>query len=334
MPAEWAPHRAAWLAFPYIAEEWSGLLEEAQEEHAGLCRAIAEEGGEDVELLVRDAEVEARARKLIGHVPNVRYHRMEYGDGWTRDTAPIVLSDGSGQLATVRFVFNGWGGKYVMPGDDQVAHQVARAMGYEEFVRREVLEGGAIDVDGEGTLLTTESCLFEPNRNPAMDREALDRLLADCFGVSKIVWLKRGLLNDHTDGHIDTLARFVAPGKVVCMQARSSDDPNAEVMDELANDLAAATDAKGRKLEVIRIPSAGVLLDESGDVMPASYCNFYIANQAVIVPTYGSRFDDDAVAELARCFPGRRVIGRPSRAILRGGGSFHCMTQQEPEAGR
>jgi len=334
MPAEWAPHRAVWMAFPHIADEWRGRLEAAQVEHAALARTIATECGERVELLVRDEALLARARSLIGDVSNVRFHRAVYGDAWTRDTAPIVVHDSEGRGASTRFRFNGWGEKFSMPGDDTVGDAIVELMPMPRRRFDVVLEGGAIDVDGDGTLLTTEQCLFEPNRNPSMDRAALDALLVDAFGVSKVLWLRRGLVNDHTDGHIDTIARFVAPGRVAAMEPRTKDDPHAEAMQEILSDLERMVDARGRTIAVVRLPSPGLLRDHEGEVMPASYCNFYVGNRAVIVPTYGVPADEEAVRVLAAEFPAHRVIGLSSEVLITGGGSFHCMTQQEPEDAR
>ncbi len=331
MPAEWAPHRAVWLAFPHLDDEWRGRAAEAQVEHAALVRAIATEGHEAVELLVADDTTEARARALLGELEAVRYHRLPYGDAWTRDTAPIVLRDAQGRGASVRFRFNGWGGKFAMPGDELVGAAIEPLLGLRAFAYPQVLEGGAIEVDGEGTLLTTEQCLFEENRNPTMGRDALEKLLRESFGVQKVLWLRRGLVNDHTDGHIDTLARFVAPGRVVAMEPRHATDPHAAAMREILADLEGMTDARGRKLEVVRLPSPGLLHDHEGELLAASYCNFYVANRAVLVPTYGVPEDEEAVRTLGECFPERRVIGLSSQAIITGGGSFHCMTQQEPE---
>jgi len=334
MPAEWARHRAVWMAFPHIDDEWRGRLAEAQVEHAALVRSIAVDAHEAVELLVRDERVEARARSLVGDVPNVRYHRETYGDSWTRDTAPIVVHDSDGRCTSTRFLFNGWGEKFEMPGDDTVGDAIVNRLAMPRRRFDVVLEGGAIDVDGDGTLLTTEQCLFEPHRNPSMDRAKLEALLVDAFGVSKVLWLRRGLVNDHTDGHIDTIARFVAAGRVVAMEPRTKDDPHAEAMLEILADLERMVDARGRTLEVVRLPSPGLLVDHEGEILPASYCNFYVGNAAVIVPTYGVAADAEAVATLASLFPSHRVIGLASEALITGGGSFHCMTQQEPEDAR
>jgi len=253
------------------------------------------------------------------------------GDIWLRDTAPIFVKDEQGALRAACFGFNGWGRKYLLPGDDRVAGRVAARSGLPRTDHAWVLEGGSVEVDGEGTLLTTRQCLLNPNRNPGLDTAEIEAALADGLGAEKVLWLDEGLINDHTDGHIDTLARFAAPGVVVCMEARDGADPNAAVLDRLATDLATMTDARGRTLQVVRIPSPGLVLDGEGEVMPASYVNFYIGNRSVVVPTYGTAYDEAAVDALAPLFPGRRVVGRSARAILSGGGAFHCITQQQPE---
>ncbi len=331
-PAEWERHSACWLAWPSHGHLWQENLAPAQAEFAALCLAIAEQGGEALELLVQDEDAEAQARAALGPVlDQVRFHRVPVGDIWLRDTAPIFVREPTGALGAACFRFNGWGGKYVLPGDDQVAGRVAALSGAPARVHGWILEGGSIEADGEGTLLTTRQCLLNPNRNPGLDEAALEAALRSGLGAEKVLWLDEGLLNDHTDGHIDTLARFVAPGVVVCMEAREAGDPNAATLDRLAADLAACTDSRGRRLRVVRIPSPGVLLDDEGEPMPASYVNFYLGNRSVVVPTYGTPYDEAAVAALAQLFPGRRVVGRSARAILSGGGAFHCITQQQPE---
>jgi agmatine deiminase len=241
------------------------------------------------------------------------------------------VKDGTGAFQAACFRFNGWGGKYVLPEDDRVAGRVAALSALPRRDHGWILEGGSVEVDGEGTALTTRQCLLNPNRNPGMDQAEIEAALREGLGAEKALWLDEGLLNDHTDGHIDTLARFVAPGVVVCMEAREPGDPNAATLDRIAADLATFTDARGRKLQVVRIPSPGVVLDDEGGLMPASYVNFYIGNRSVVVPTYGTPFDEAAVAALAPLFPRHRVLGRSARAILSGGGAFHCITQQQPE---
>jgi agmatine deiminase len=331
-PAEWHPHRACWLAWPSHGHLWQENLAPAQAEFAALGIAIAEDGGEALDLLVQDDAAEAQARAALAPVlAKVRFHRVPVGDIWLRDTAPIFVQAADGALHAACFRFNGWGGKYVLPNDDQVAGRVAALSQVPTIDHGWILEGGSVEVDGEGTVLTTRQCLLNPNRNPDMDQAQVEAGLREGLGAEKVLWLDEGLINDHTDGHIDTLARFVAPGVVVCMEAQDPADPNAPILDRLAADLAAMTDARGRKLRVLRIPSPGVLENEDGDLMPASFVNFYIGNRSVVVPTYGTAHDKAAVGALAPLFPGRRVVGRSARAILSGGGAFHCITQQQPE---
>jgi agmatine deiminase len=331
-PAEWERHSSCWLAWPSHGHLWLSNLATAQAEWVALCLAIAEGGDEALDLLVPDAPAEAEARLALASVlPQVRFHRVPVGDIWLRDTAPIFLRNVTDGLQAACFRFNGWGGKYVLPDDDRVAGRVAELSGLPRRDHGWILEGGSVEADGEGTLLTTRQCLLNPNRNPGMTQADIEAALREGLGAEKVLWLDEGLINDHTDGHIDTLARFVAPGVVVCMEAQERLDPNGPTLDRLATDLAAMTDARGRRLQVVRIPSPGLLLDEGGEPMPASYVNFYIGNHSVVVPTYGTPYDQAAVAALAPLFPGRRVLGRSARAILSGGGAFHCITQQQPE---
>jgi len=331
-PAEWDRHSACWLAWPGHGHLWQENLAPAQAEWRALCLAIAEDGGEALDILVQDDAAEAAARAALAPIlSQVRFHRVPVGDIWLRDTAPIFVKDGGGHLHAACFRFNGWGGKYVLPDDDQVAGRVALNAGTARLTNDWVLEGGSLEVDGEGTVLTTRQCLLNPNRNPGMTQVEIEAALAEGLGARKVLWLDEGLLNDHTDGHIDTLARFVAPGVVVCMEALDPADPNAATLNRLAADLATFTDAKGRPLRVVRIPSPGLVLDEEGEPMPASFVNFYIGNRTVVVPTYGTPHDAAAVKALADLFPQHRVVGRSARAILSGGGAFHCITQQQPE---
>jgi agmatine deiminase len=327
IPAEWSPHKAIWTAWPSAADLWGEDLEPARAEVAAMILALHDGGQGDVmRVLVNGAEALDSAHKALNAKSGAAAELFDarFGDIWLRDTGPIFKRDGA-----VSFKFNGWGGKYVLAGDDAVSAYVAMRAGVELVRQPFILEGGAIEMDGEGTLLTTRQCLLNPNRNEAWNEEKAELALIGSLGVEKILWLDEGLANDHTDGHIDNLARFVAPGKVVCQSAWGDDDPNADVLDEIALTLAAMTDARGRKLDVIRIPSPGLVVDEDGDAIPASHMNFLIGNSTVVVPIY-SGSGDDAVNALAPLFPGRRVVGLSSHAILTGGGSFHCITQQEP----
>lgn len=335
-PAEWEAHEATWVAWPHLAEEWRDHLEPARHEVRELCRAIGDPDprtgirrGETVRVLVPDEGSEQAAYHALVGLP-VAFHRVPFGDIWLRDIAPIFLTDGRGRLAAARFAFNGWGRKYLFDHDAEVAARIADIASVPTFAFDWVLEGGAVEVDGAGTLLTTRQCLLNPNRNPHMDQAAIERGLRDALGAERVLWLDEGLANDHTDGHVDTIARFVAPGVVVCMEPRDDDDPNREVLGAIARSLSGMTDAAGRRLEVVRIPSPGRVVDAAGRVMPASYANFYIGNRVVAVPTYGTRWDDEAVRRIGELFPDRRTVGLPSKAILTGGGAFHCITQQQP----
>jgi agmatine deiminase len=334
-PAEWTPHAATWVAWPSATDLWLENLAPAQDAFALMCAALADKDpftnvrrGEALQVLVPDDTSEAAAQAALGTL-GVTFHRVPFGDIWLRDTAPIFVTSAD-KVAAARFAFNGWGGKYVLEHDDAVATRVAELSGHASLVHPFILEGGSVEVDGEGTILTTRQCLLNPNRNASMDQGAIESALKASLGGEKVLWLGDGLLNDHTDGHVDTIARFVAPGVVCCMHADSDGDPNARVMDQIANDLAAMTDARGRRLGVVRIPSPGRILSADGHVLPASYVNFYIGNTTVVVPTYGSPSDGAAVRAIAALFPGRRTVGIDARAILSGGGAFHCITQQEP----
>ena len=326
VPAEWSPHRALWIGFPSHGDLWEEDLVDAQAEVAALVRALAGPGAEQVRLLVQGAEAVAAARALLDDLAAVEIVDGRFGDIWLRDTGPIFL--GLGEAAG--FAFNGWGGKYDLPGDDAVADQIAAHAGSPLTRWPFILEGGALDHDGQGTVVTTRQCLLNPNRNPGWTQAAAERALTESLGARKVIWLGDGLANDHTDGHVDNLARFIAPGVIACPVAYGVDDPNAAAYDAAARDLAEATDAAGRRLRVVRIPSPGLLANEDGDAIPASHMNFLIANRAVIVPQYGSPSGALAVAALKDLFPDREVIGLSSRAILTGGGSFHCISQQEP----
>ena len=326
IPAEWAPHRAMWLGFPSHAVLWEDDLEIAQAEVAALARALAGPGGETVKLMTGSAEGEADARRLLGDVQNIEIVPGAFGDIWLRDTGPIFGGDGRAH----GFRFNGWGGKYALEHDDTVAGQIAEASAAPLAAHDFILEGGAVDHDGEGTVLTTGQCVLNPNRNPGWTQAVAEAAFAQALGARKVLWLGEGLANDHTDGHVDNLARFVAPGVVACPVAFGKGDANAAAYDDAARRLAGMTDAAGRKLSVVRIPSPGWIKGPEGKAAPASHMNFLVANTAVIVPIYAERPGAFAVQALEHLFPGRQVIGLPSTAILTGGGSFHCITQQEP----
>jgi agmatine deiminase len=323
VPPEWAPRRALWTAWPSHADLWLDNLEPARAEVGAMIAALAP--GERVRVLAHGAEAVSSARAALP--ANVDVLDIPFGDIWLRDTGPIFVDTDEGRMA-LGFRFNGWGGKYVLEGDADVGHAIASAAGVPFIGLPFVLEGGAIEMDGEGTVLTTRQCLLNPNRNGDWSERDAEDALSAALGARKVLWLDEGLAHDHTDGHIDNLARFVAPGVVVC-QSPWKNDPNAGVLDRIARALEGMTDAEGRRLEVVRVPGPGLVPDEDGKAMPASHMNFIIGEKAVVVPIY-SDAGDDAVKALAPLFRDRRVVGLSSNAILSGGGSFHCITQQEP----
>jgi agmatine deiminase len=329
VPAEWSPHRAMWLGWPSHGELWEDNLEPARAEVAALAVALAGPGQERVRLLVHGDEAEAAARARLKDLFGVELVRGDFGDIWLRDTGPIFLRNDQEERAAA-FRFNGWGGKYVLEGDDRVAEQIAAASGAPLDVHDFVLEGGALDHDGFGAVLTTRQCLLNANRNPGWTEAAAEAALEASLGARKVLWLGDGLENDHTDGHVDNLARFVAPGVVACPVAFGRDDPHAEIYNDAARRLAGMSNARGAPLQVARIASPGRIEDDDGVVVPASHMNFIIANGAVIAPIYEEQSGGYALEALRGLFPERAVIGLASRALLTGGGSFHCITQQEP----
>lgn len=334
-PAEWDPHSAVWSAWPSDGELWLENLEPARQEVAALYTAIADPDsasgaprGENLKILACGEEAVASARAAL-HGIGAEIIPATFGDIWLRDTAPIFVKAGN-RLSAACFKFNGWGGKYVLYGDEDVAAFVANRAGVAPVSNNWVLEGGSIDVDGAGAALTTRQCLLNANRNPDLTQIEIEKRLAQSLGIEKLIWLGDGLANDHTDGHIDNIARFVSPGVVACMEPAGADDPNREALMAIIADLKSGTDANGRKLEVVTIPSPGRVEDADGELIPASFMNFYIGNTTVVVPTYGTKADDSAVEQISRLFPTRRTVGLPANYVITGGGSFHCITQQQP----
>ncbi|MFN4113250.1 MAG: agmatine deiminase family protein [Sphingomonadaceae bacterium] len=316
MPPEWAPQSWLWVGFPHDAEEWPGYLGRAQEQIAAFASAVAG-SGQEVRLLVRDGANEERARALCS--ASVTLERRVYGDVWLRDTGPLVRADGS----ALRCRFNGWGGKYLMDGDQTIGAELARDAGLPVHVSDWVLEGGAVDGDGTGLVATTEQCLLNPNRNPDLSRAEIEARLARDLGFTRVLWLGDGLINDHTDGHVDNLARFVGPNMLALPRATGTDDPNAAIYAD------ARARAEGMGVKVEDIPSPG-LIERNGRIEPASYANFAITTRLVVVPTFGSPHDADGVAAIAALFPDRDCVGLPADAVLAGGGGFHCASQQMP----
>ena len=293
-----------------------------------MIRALSAAGsdgrkGDTVRVLANGPEAMLSAERMIGDYAEVVSAR--YGDIWLRDIGPIFLAADR----CLSFGFNGWGSKFVYEYDDEVAGFIANLSGAKSAGFAHILEGGALDWDGEGTILTTRECLLNPNRNDWSQAEA-ETFLHDALGAQKVVWIERGLANDHTDGHVDNVARFIAPGVVVCQSPSGADDPNTEALAAIAATLRSTRDARGRMLQVIEIPSPGRVIGEDGEVAPASHMNFLIGDATVVVPTYGTSSAGLAVERLKPLFQGRSVVGLSARHILSGGGAFHCITQQQP----
>ena len=323
MPPEWAQHKGVWIGFPWDKAEWPNHLVEAQREIAAFANAVHDGGaGERVYLITGSDEAAATARSMVH--PQIDVQTRAIGDSWLRDTGCIIVRDGE-QLQARNFRFNGWGGKYVMEGDQQIGRLLAHEASLPVTDCDWILEGGAIDVDGSGIAVTTQQCLLNPNRNPLMDRSDIEAALLRDLGIARVLWLGEGLAGDHTDGHVDNLARFFAPEHIAIPKAASASDPNAAIYSD------AARRAEQFGLAVTRLPSPGYYAPK-GDIMPASYMNFYIANTTVIVPAFGLPCDVAARDAIAALFPDRQAISLSSAALLHGGGSFHCCSQQIPTA--
>lgn len=335
-PAEWEPHGALWSAWPADAALWADDLAPARAELAAMLTAIAdpETGaprGELIKLCVNGDEAEASARAALD-ARFCEFLQAPYGDIWLRDTGPIFVEEGGGRPAAAAFRFNGWGEKFRLGRDEEMALRIAAAAGARLTAFPMVAtEGGAIEVDGAGTAIVTRQSILNPNRNPGAREADIERCLEAALGVARVIWLDRGLAGDHTDGHVDNIARFIAPGVAVCMTPSGRDDPNREVLEDIRRDLERARDASGRRLDVLALPSPGRIESADGEIMPASYMNFVIGNTTVVMPQFGAASDREAVERLAAAIPDRHVIGLPAKHILTGGGAFHCATQQEPE---
>jgi agmatine deiminase len=319
VPAEWAPQKAIWTAFPSHADLWLENLAPARKEVGTMIMALA--GAGPVNVLVMGEEAEAAAKAALTS-PKVRIVPAQFGDIWLRDTGPIFIRR-DGRKVAATFKFNGWGGKYELEHDDAVGAFIAEKSGVPVETHDFILEGGALEHDGAGAIITTRECMLNPNRNPGITETEVEKLLRKAFGATSIIWLDDGLLNDHTDGHVDNIARFAAPGHVICQMPSGDDDPNAERLEAIARQLS------GTGMHVTRIPGPGLVMDEDGEPVAASHMNYVIYNDVIVLPVYNREYGKEAAAELHKVFPQHRVLSVPARHVLTGGGSFHCITQQE-----
>lgn len=347
MPGEFEPHAACWMAWPERPDNWRLDAGPAQEAFAAVAEAIL--AAEPVTMAASSAQLE-RCRAMLPE--EVRVVEIATDDAWIRDTGPTFLLGPGARLRGVDWRFNAWGGLrgglYASwDRDELLARAVLEIEGADRYAAPIVLEGGSVHVDGEGTVIATEECLLNPNRNPALSREQIERTLLDYLGAERMLWLGAGVYNDETDGHIDNLACFVRPGVVLLTYAEDEADPQHAISRDALERLESATDARGRSLEVLRLPSPGPLYitaeqargvrpaagtkpRRAGERLAASYVNFYPATSRIVLPLLDERYDEQAAEILSACFPDREIVGVPAREILLGGGNIHCITQQVP----
>ncbi len=351
MPAEFEPHSGAWMLWPERHDNWRAGAVPAQQAYAAVAAAIAR--SEPVTMCASEQQFQ-KARAALP--ATVRVVEMSSDDAWMRDVGPTFVVDQRGRVRGVHWIFNAWGGRsggLYCPWDldAQVAAKVLEIERCQRYRAPFVLEGGAIHVDGRGTLLTTEECLLNPNRNPDLRRGQIETLLQRYLAVEQIIWLRRGVYKDETDGHVDNLCCFVRPGEVALTWCDDPDDPQYDISHEAYEVLRTARDARGKSLKVHKIEQPGPLFmtdgeaagieqvpgsrqRRGGDRLAGSYVNFYIANRHIVMPLLDARTDRRAKTQISRLFPGRKVIGLPSREILLGGGNIHCITQQQPRPAR
>ena len=335
MPAEWERHESVWLAWPWNPETFPDRIERVERTCLTVIASLS--GSERIDLLVKDVQMRKRVEELLEKargvvdVGAVVYHLYDYGDVWFRDYGPTFLvNEDEKQLAMVDWLFNAWGEKYEeLIRDTEIPAFMNRSLSLPLFTPSIVLEGGSIEVNGEGTLLTTEQCLLNRNRNPSLTREEIEERLRDYLGVGHIIWLKSGIGGDDTDGHIDDIARFVAPSTILCAYEANESDENHAPLRENYQILLDATDQDGRGLEVKKLPMPA-RIRAGGRRLPASYTNFYIGNRAVLVPLFGCDTDKEALAIIGPLFPGREIVGIDCRDLVFGCGALHCITQQQP----
>ncbi len=332
MPAEWAEHETTWLSWPHDPTTFISGVGKVEQTYVQIVKLLHKD--EFVNLFVKDGEMKKRVvglfKKAGIDLKRIHFFKFDYADVWFRDYGPIFVKNKDEELAMVRWIFNSWGEKYdELLKDAKVSIIMKKKMHLSCFEPGIVLEGGSIDVNGEGTLLTTEQCLLNKNRNPKLTKEKIEKFLKEYLGVTKIIWLKQGIAGDDTDGHVDDIARFVNPTTVVCAFEENSDDENSAILSENYKILVNSTDQDGNKLNVIKLPMPGNVEYEN-QRLPASYTNFYIGNKTVLVPTFGTENDEVAVDILRELFPTRKVVGINCVDLVCGFGAIHCISQQQP----
>lgn len=333
-PAEWERHEGTWLAWPHDPETWGQVLDEVEDAFTLFAWALGRR--ETVHVLVTDAAMERRvaARLQAAGVRRAALHRLTTVDSWIRDYGPIVVAKGRGRTRerlALDFTFNAWGGKYpTLEKDDGVPGRLKRVHGLPTRKVGFVLEGGSIEGNGRGTLLTTEQCLLDPNRNPRLVRAEIEAHLREGLGARHVLWLGEGIAGDDTDGHVDDVTRFVNPTTVVTAVEEDPRDENFAPLRDGLRRLRAMADQDGRPLEIVRLPMPPAVFAPGGKRLPASYANFYVGNGVVVVPTFGHARDAQALRILRRCFPGRDVVGIRCEQVVEGLGALHCLSHQHP----
>jgi agmatine deiminase len=332
MPAEWEKHDAIWLAWPYDPTTFPDRVDRVEAAYVQIVKEI--HTGEEVNLFVIDEPTKQKATKMFKaaniNLDRVHFYVSDYADVWFRDYGPIFVKNSNHELAMIHWDFNSWGEKYeTLLKDRQIPDVINQKMSMRCFKPGIVLEGGSIDVNGKGTLLTTAQCLLNKNRNPSLGKKEIEKFLGDYLGVNNFIWLKCGILGDDTDGHIDDLARFVNPTTIVCAYQDDQNDVDYDALKENYDLLCQAVDQDGRKLKIIKLPMPKVVSDED-ERLPASYTNFYIGNQKVLVPVFDHENDAKALSILQELFPTRKVVGICCVDLVYGFGTIHCISQQQP----
>ena len=330
MPAEWETHSGTWLTWPHNSETWPEQdMQQVETEFMGIIRPLAK--NESVHILVNDEDMGNAVESTLNvnnvEMKNIFLHDIPTNDSWIRDYGPNFIIQSDGKVAANDWDFDSWGRKYKWELDDLAGTVIAEESGLHHFKPEIVLEGGAIEVNGAGTCVTTESCILNPNRNNGISRDAMETVLKDYLGISKVIWLHGEMEGDDTDGHIDNLARFVNPTTMVCAIEEDDEDPNYRCLKNNFDHLRSATDQDDNLFEIVALPMPGYI---GSPRLPASYANFYIANKSVLVPVYGHSNDKRALSILEPLFPEREIIPIPSTTLILGLGGVHCLTQQQP----
>ncbi len=333
-PAEWAKHTATWLSWPHKEESWPGKINLIYPKYCEFIKILT--GGELVRINVADEQMETFAKQQLqmagADLNRIEFYHFPTNDAWCRDHGPaFLINPEAKQKVIVDWGYNAWGGKYPpFDLDDVIPAKIGERLGLPVYHPGIVMEGGSVDFNGRGTVITTTACLRNKNRNPQLNQQQIEGYLQNYYGVEQVLWLGDGIVGDDTDGHIDDITRFVNEDTVVTVIEENRNDENYHILQENLQTLKSMRLLNGKQLNIVELPMPEPVIYQD-QRLPASYANFYIANSAVVVPTYRSKNDDKALAILQQCFPGRKVIGIDSTDIIWGLGSFHCLSQQEPE---